>query len=302
MNNRYRFAFMLLALTATTCAWSQDEARAPSDKEALKIAALEALIAAPPERALPLASKVLAGNHSDEVKARALFVLSQIDDPAAQQQLITVAEQNSGQLQAEAIRMVGIGGDPDALARLTALYQSGDANMRKAILEAYVIADNVSGLFDIARNAESESEFEDAVEMLAALGARDELRQLRDKAGLSKSLIYAYAISEDVESLRELAMDNSNPEHQAQAVEALGIAGKDNASAILVEVYRNAESQDVRDAAMHGLMIAGDDEALLQLYRQSTDAAEKQQLMQVLAVTGSDLILEVIDEALADQQ
>ncbi len=245
---------------------------------------------------------MLAGNHSDDVKARALFVLSQIDDPAAQDQLITIAEQSSGRLQDEAIRMVGIGGNADALARLAELYQKGDSHMRKSVLEAYVIADNVEGLYNIAQQAESESDFEDAVAMLAALGARDELRQLRDTAGLSKSLIFAYGISGDVESLRELAMDDSNPELQAQAVEALGITGEDNVGPILVEIYQAAESQAVRDAAMQGFMIVGDDEAVLQLYRQSSDTAEKRQLMRVLAATGSDLLLEVIDEALADEQ
>ena len=58
----------------------------------------------------------------------------------------------------------------------------------------------------------------------------------------------------------------------------------------------------MRDAALHGLMIAGDDEVMLELYRQSQDPAEKRQLMQVLVATGSDLMLEVIDEALANQQ
>ena len=301
MTIRSKLVFAVMALTATTSAWSQDNENNVSEDEALKLAALEALIAAPPERALPLASKVLAGNHSDEVKARALFVLSQIDDPAAQQQLSSIAEQHDGYLQAEAIRMVGIGGNAEALARLADLYRNGDSDTRKAVLEAYVIADHVEGLYQIAQNAESESDFEDAVEMLAALGARDELRQLWDEAGVSRSLIYAYGISGDVESLRKLAMDDSNPELQAQAVEALGITGEDNIGPIFVEIYQGAKSQAIRDAAMQGLMIAGDEEAVLQLYRQSTDTAEKRKLMQVLAATGSDLIFEVIDEALADE-
>ncbi len=198
--------------------------------------------------------------------------------------------------------MVGIGGNPDALARLGELYRGGDRTTRAAVLEAYVIADNTQGIYDIAAAAQDEAEFENAVEMLAALGARDELRQLRDKAGLSRSLIYAYGISGDVESLRELAMDDSNPEQQAQAIEALGITGKKNIGATLAEIYRGSGSQVVRDAALQGLIIAGDDEAVLQLYRQSRDPAEKRQLMQVLAATGSDLLLEVIDDALADDQ
>jgi HEAT repeat protein len=304
MKSRTRIFFVLLALMTAANGWTQDDAGASDDSEALKLAALEALIAAPPERALPLATKVLAGNHSKEVKARALFVLSQIDDPAAQQQLIRTAEQNGGELQAEAIRMVGIGGNEAALARLAGLYRSGDAATRRAVLEAYMIAGDVDGVFEIARNTESEADFEHAVNMLAAMGAHDELRQLRETAGLSSSLINAYGISGDVDSLLELVRDGSNPEQQAQAIQALAIAGTgkgEDVTSILRDAYRNSDTQVVRDAALQGLIIAGDDETMLQLYRTSDSAAEKRQLMQALAATGSDRILEIIDEALAEQ-
>ncbi|MDH3433528.1 MAG: HEAT repeat domain-containing protein, partial [Gammaproteobacteria bacterium] len=94
---------------------ASDAAAAADESEALKIAALEALVAAPPERALPLATKVLNSNNSNEVKSRALFVLSQIDLPEAQAQLLNIARTGDAGLRAEAIRMVGIGGDADSL-------------------------------------------------------------------------------------------------------------------------------------------------------------------------------------------
>ena len=110
-------AFLLLAFSAQALAQSDDN-------EELKIAALEALISAPPERAMPLAARVLEGDHSDEVKERALFILSQIDHPDAHEILMSTATGASGELRAEAIRMIGIGGNPDALASLSSLYSS----------------------------------------------------------------------------------------------------------------------------------------------------------------------------------
>ena len=255
-------------------------------------------MSAPPERALPLVDKVLAGNHSDEVKSRALFVLSQIDDPAAQAKLAGMVRSSTGALQQEAIRMVGIGGNKEALAGLRDLYNTGDHDVRRAILEAYVIADDKEGIYHVAVNAESEEEFSDAAEMLGALGATKELRQLREVRGVSPYLIDAYAISGDVEALRELAMDNSDPTRQARAIEALGITGEDNVGPILVEIYRGSTDRRVREAAMHGLMIADDDQALLDLYRSADDVEEKRRLLEMLVHTGSDLVLEVIDEAL----
>ena len=64
-----------LMLAVANTAWAQ------SDDEELKLAALEALMSAPPERALPIAERVLRGNGSDELKEGALFIISQIDRP-----------------------------------------------------------------------------------------------------------------------------------------------------------------------------------------------------------------------------
>ncbi len=268
------------------------------DVEELKIAALEALIMAPPERALPLVRKVLEGDNSDEMKESALFILSQIDLPAAQTLLLETARQSDGDLMEEAIRMIGIGGDPAAMAGLTELYNSGNEDVREAVLEAYLIADDANAIYEIAASTDNEEDFEDAVEMLAAMGASEELRKLRESKGLSESLIEAYAISGDAESLRLLSMDDSNPELQVQAIEAMGMIGGEEVNATLVGIYRKSDSPEVREAAMDGLFMSGDDQGVLELYRASQDAGEKKELLEYLVMMDSDAVWEVIDSAL----
>jgi len=285
-----------LALTAAGASLAQVD-----ENEQLKIAALEALMAAPAERALPLASKALSGNHSDEVKMRALFVLSQIDVPEAQALLLETAQNSDSELRYEAIRMIGIGGDAGALAGLTELYASGDMETKESVLQAYMIADDRQSVFEIATNAASDEEFEAAVNMLGAMGANEELRQLRDRAGDSESLIHAYAISGDSESLRELALDGSNPERQIQAIQGLGIAGGD-AGTTLEDIYRGTDSADVKRAALNGMLVAGHDQGVLDLFRASQDAQEKRELLQTLVMMDSDAAMQVIDEALGDGQ
>ena len=292
--NKLVFTALLLFVAGTSIAQT-DTTEAV---EELKLTALEALISAPADRALPLVMKVLTGNSSDEVKERALFVLSQIDQPEAQTQLLEIARQGSGELRLEAIRMIGIGGEPAALSGLAELYKAGDGDVREAVLEAYLIADDSNAIFEIAANAASEEEFEAAVDMLAAMDARDELRKLRDQAGMSGSLIDAYAISGDFETLRELSMDSSNPELQEQAIEALGIVGGAEVNTALVEIYRSSDSPHVREAALDGLLIADHDDGLLELYQSSQDAAEKRELLEYLVMMDSDAIWEVIDSAL----
>lgn len=268
------------------------------DIEELKITALEVLMSAPPERALPLVSKVLAGESSDEVKERALFVLSQIDLPEAQALLLETARQGSGELKLEAIRTIGIGGEPAALSGLAELYIAGGGDVREAVLEAYLIADDSNAVYEIAASAESAEDFAEAVEILAVMDAREELRMLRDRAGISENLIEAYAISGDFEILRELSMDGSNPQQQAHAIQALGIVGGAESNTALVEIYRSADSPDIREAALDGLLIAGHDEGVLQLYQSSQDPVEKRELLQYLVMMDSEAIWDVIGSAL----
>jgi len=273
-----------------------------SDADELKIAALEALISAPPERALPLANKVLAGDNSDEVKERALFILSQIDTPESQATLVRFAREANGSLQEEAIRMIGISGDQASLAGLSEIYASGNSNVRDAVLEAYLIAGDKQAVFEIAVNADNTDDFEEAVETLGAMGASDELRELRGRTGVSESLIEAYAISGDLASLLEVARDNSDVEMQAEAIEALGIIGGDQVNAELVEIYRAAASEDIREAALDGMLISGYDAGVLELYRSAQSPAEKKELLEYLVMMDSDAVWEIVDAALEGGQ
>ena len=303
MRTRSKTIVALLALIAMSASLAQaavSELETVSDEsEALKIAALEALIAAPPERALPLVTKVLNSNNTTEVKERALFVLSQIELPEAQSQLLDIARTGDAGLRSEAVRMIGIGGDATALAALADLYTSGDEDMRDAVLEAYLIAGDNDAVFRIAANAKDADEFEAAVEMLGAMGAQDELRNLRESSGFSDILVEAFAISGDSETLRELALDGSDPELQARAIEALGIVGGSDVDTTLMEIYRSTNSPDIKEAALEGMLISGHDEGLLELYRESDDISEKRDLLEMLTIMGSDLVLDVIDAALA---
>jgi len=303
MNLCLKTVFVLLALLCMSATLAQGaDTDGISESEQLKIAALEALMSAPPERALPLATRVLNGNHSDEVKSRALFVLSQIDLPEAHSQLMAFAQSGDGELRADAIRMIGIGGNTEALASLATLYSSGDEDVRDAVLEAYMIAGDKNAVFEIAANASTADEFEGAVEMLGAMGAQDELRTLRESSDFTEVLIEAFAISGDSTTLRELALDGSDPELQARAIEALGIVGGDTVNATLLEIYRSTASADIRESALEGMLISGYDEGVLELYRASNDIGEKRKLLEVLSIMGSDLALDVIDAALAGDQ
>jgi HEAT repeat protein len=293
--------FMLVAAVLLLSTPSIAQSDVSDVSEELKLAALEALIAAPADKALPLVSKVLEGKHSNEVKERALFILSQIDASEAQATLLRIAREGEGELGVEAVRMIGIGGNDESLANLTSIYESGDSEMREAVLEAYMIADDKRSVFNIAVTADGR-DFEEAIDMLAVMGALEELRELRGKTGASEALINAYAISGDFQSLREMALDSSNVELQTQAIAAMGIVGGQQVDTTLVEIYRNASSEDIRESALRGMLISGYDAGILELYRASEDPSEKKELLEMLVMTGSDEVWNIIDSALEGDQ
>lgn len=296
-----RIIFTALAFIAANAVMAQASASA-DESEQLKIAALEALMSAPAERALPIVEKVLSGSHSNEVKMRALFVLSQIDLPGAQALLLDTAKNGTGTFRLEAIRMIGISGDPAAMAGLADIYATGDSDAKSRVLHAYMIADDVDAVYAIAANATDDDEFEKAVHMLGIMGANDELRNLRDKAGNSGVLIHAYAMAGDVESLRAMALDNSDPKKQAAAIQGLGIVGGEEVNATLLEIYRGTDSEQVKEAALHGMLVADYDEGVLELFRSSQDGKEKRVLLRMLVMMDSEAAMEAIEKTLSGGQ
>ena len=190
--------------------------------------------------------------------------------------------------------MIGIGGDPAALAGLKSIYASGDSDVREAVIEAFLIADDSDSIYELAMQSEGD-EFETAVEMLGAMGATDTLRRIRDEGGMSETLIEAYAIAGDYETLVELAMDDSNPDLQAQAIESLGIVGGDDVGTTLVRIYQSSDDDDIKEAALDGMFIANHDAGILELYRAADNADEKSELLEYLTHMESEAVWEIID-------
>jgi HEAT repeat protein len=269
-----------------------------SERDQLAIAALEGLMSADDARALPILQRVLKGDNSDVVKERALFVLSQIELPEAQATLMDFVRNGTGRLQREAVRMVGIGGDAKVLDELLPIYKTADRRMRKYIMEAYLIADRKDLMLAIAKGAKDEAEGDEAIQMLAAMGAVKELRSLGADGHNSRSLIQAYAIAGDLEGLRRIAVSATDATQREEAIRSMGMIGGDKAHAALREAYAKADSDRLRDAALQGMLISDDQQGVLALYRAAKTVQEKKTLLRTLSMMGGDAALDAIDAAL----
>lgn len=273
------------------------------DDEEIAEIAVEGLMNAPPERAVPLLKKVLQSQHSDKVKKRALFVLSQIDQDAALDAVVDVAKTSSDpELREEAVRMLGVSGEERAIKRLSELYASSkDPRERRAIIQAWLVADRKDLILASARNETDESVRKQAIEALGAMDASAELKQLFDTthdAANQRAIIQALGVAGNVKALTEIAESQQPDPVRVEAIHALGVAGDEGGSSALVKLYPRAVTPALREAVVQGLMVAGDSDAMMQLYRQAKTIEEKQTLLRMITTMGDDAALNLIESEL----
>lgn len=273
-----------------------------SESDQLAIAALRSLMSLPPEQALPRIRKVLDGQRSDEVKSRAVFVLSQIESAEASQLLADIAAKGQGRTQVEAIRSLGIRGDAAALKAVRALANDPRPEVRHATREAMIIANDRDGLLALAKTATSEDDVRSAIEALGAIGATKELRELADSGVKSPQLLSALAISGDRDSLLRVIETDADANSRTEAIRMLGLLPEKLTSAQWQQIYTAMPSKKLKRAVLEGLIIASDDQTLLALYRKEQDIKLKREILNTLSIVGGDAALDAIDAAIEGQQ
>jgi HEAT repeat protein len=292
---RYLYTMLIaLLLVASSTTFGQK----PTEQEELALAAMEGLMAQPAERALPIIKKVLAGPQTTLIKQRALFVLSQIDSPEADEILLQTSRSSDTALRKEAIRSIGIGGHEKSLAALQDIYRAGDADVKEQVLHAWLIAGRKQQVYQAVLDAKSEEEAGEAIHTLSVMGAVDELRKLGERPNASQRLVDAYAISGDLQSLRKIAEGSAEPTVRAEAVRKIGIIGNDASRGALREIYSRSTDAEIKKAALEGMLIAGDEQGVLALYRSAATADEKRALLRTLTMMDGDAALQAIDAAL----
>lgn len=276
------------------------EAAAGTDSELAEIA-VEGLMHATPERALPLLKKVLAGKQPEKVKRRALFVLSQIESDEALSILTGVARSGDPALRGEAIRMLGLSGDAKALTELSSLYKSAAAADKRDVLQAWLVADRKDLVFAAARDETDPKLRDDAIQLLGAMDATAELRQLLPSVKepeLQGKIVQSLGVAGDIDGIVQVMAGNLAPSTRLEAYRAIGIGGGKRASEALVGFYPRATSREEREAILQGLLIADDAKAMTSLYKLAKTKEEKQQILLMLTSMDNDAAIDVIEQEL----
>lgn len=276
---------------------------APADigSEELAEVALEGLMSAPAEKAMPLLRKVLKGPYSLKLKKRALFVMSQLDDSHGLDDVVAAAKDaNDPELREEAVRILGVSGADRAVERLRELYAgSKDAREKRQILDAYLVADRKDLVLAAARGEADPAVRAHAIQTLGALDASDELEQLyhvtQDPAN-RRAVIQALGVAGNSGALAAIAGDAKQPEDiRIAALHALGVAGDRGGDTVLRRLYASANTPALRDAVLEGLLVADDSDGVLELYRSAKTVDEKKALLRTLTAMGNDAAIDAIE-------
>jgi HEAT repeat protein len=280
--------------------------RNTDEDDELKLLALSSLLSSESEVVLPALEKVLKSQQSLELKKQALFVLSQSKSPQARNLVVTTAQGSANpDLQIEAIRFLGLFGEPQKLRVLSEIYStSKDVDVRQEILGTYMIA----GARDlVAQAARSEKEAElrsHAVQLLGVMHASDELQRIYEvekSPEVRQAVVEAYMVAGDTTRILEIAKTDPDAEIRTHAIEMLGVSTKHGNTATLAGLYyASGQSLEARQAVINALFIANDATSLVGIARKETNPELRRAAVEHLSLMKTkearDFLLELINK------
>jgi HEAT repeat protein len=270
--------------------------------EDLKLLALNSVANSDPAQAIPLIEGILNGTATPRLKTRALYVLAQMNTPRAQEILKNIAKSGIPELQIKAIQYLGVHGGPESRAVLEEVYRTTtDVDTKRRILRSFMTAGEKNRVLTAAQTEQNSDLRVEAVRLLGAMGASDELWQLYQKEGsadVKRQILSALQVSGNVTRMIELAKGEKDPELRRIAVRNLGVMGSKAAGDALVEIYGSEKDPAVRKSVVNSLFIQGNATALVMLARKEQDMSMKTEIVQRLANMDSkaarDYMLELL--------
>jgi tetratricopeptide (TPR) repeat protein len=226
--------------------------------EDIKLMAINSLMNADPDRAVPLLETLLKSGNSPRLKDRALFVLTQSKSPKAQQILVDYAKgAGNPDLQLKAVRYIGMSGTAESQQQLGAVYaSSNDVAVKKEILRSLMAAGAKDQLFNAAKNEKDADLRKEAVRQLGAMGATDHLMKLYTP--------------------------DTTPELKIEIIRGLSM-GRAGSADSLVSLYTADTDPKVKKELINGLLARQDAKPLIAIARKENDPTMKRYIVERLA-------------------
>jgi len=209
--------------------------------EDLKLMAINSLMNADPDRAIPLIEGILKGNGTPKLKKNALFVLAQSRSPRAQQILADYAKGGTNpDLQLVAIQYVGEKNTKESQQLLLGIYGSTtDTRIKSTILQN--LSRNYDALMTIAKTEKDPSLRDSAIRNVASSknAPIDGMLELYGSSDVNakRAIVDGFTNRRDAKTLIDLAKKETDPAMKRFIVERIGEM-KDNKDAMdyMVEI------------------------------------------------------------------
>jgi tetratricopeptide (TPR) repeat protein len=148
---------------------------AAESNEDIKLIAINGLMNADPNRAVPLLEGILKGPGAPKVKDRAMFVLAESRSPRAQQVLADYAKGSANpDLQIRAMRYMGMSGTPETQQLLVTVYSSStDASVKRAVVQSLFMAGASAKMIELARKERDPEMKKTIVQYLSLMDSKD---------------------------------------------------------------------------------------------------------------------------------
>ncbi len=272
----------------------------------LKLLALNSLVHADAEQAVPMLEKILTGPNSPQLKKRALFVLAQSKSPKARDILVSAAKGASNpDLQLEAVRYIGVVGGGQHVQLLADIYgTTKDVDVKRRILESYMVSGQRDLVLQAAKSEQDADLRGQAVQFLGVMKASAELEkiyQTEASEDVKRAVIEAYMVGGDGERLLAIARTERDSDLRIRAIEMLGAMGRGKNAVSLNGLYQaDGQTVEARRAVINALFISGDARSLIEIARKETDPVLRKDAVSRLSMMKSkeatDFMIEIINK------
>ncbi len=211
----------------------------------LKLLAINSLMNADAERAIPLIEGILKSNGTPRLKDKALFVLVQSKSPKAQQILADYAKGGGNpDLQLHAIQYVGMSRTKESQQLLVSIYgTSSDARAKNQILQSLMGERATDALLNIAKTEKDANLRNSAIRNLAndrsvSVDSLVELYGSTDSQG-KRSIADGLSGRREAKALIDLARKEGDPAIKKYLVERIGdMRGNKDAMDYMIELLK----------------------------------------------------------------
>ena len=265
----------------------------------LKAMALNSLMHTDPEKAYPTLEKILRGPSNKKTKDRALFILAQSDSPRAQALIADIARGKANpDLQKTAVKYIGIHGGNRAI--LSELYASGARDVKREVLQAFMIAGDRDRVFTAAKSEKDLELRKQAIHLLGVMGGHRELAQMyasETARDLKEEILQGIFIAGDDDRMSDLARTEKDPQLRRVAIRKLGLMG--GSAQLLLQLY-NDPSIEVKKAVIEALFLQNNARALIDLSKREKSPELRKEALQKLSIMNDDEALAYMLQILED--